>query len=50
MFNGKCPICGTEGRLWLKAPDIFVCPNCEAIFSNFGLLFEAERKNLDYCS
>jgi hypothetical protein len=41
MFNDKCPLCGTRGRLWNETPEAFRCPNCASVFSRYGLVVEA---------
>jgi len=38
MFHDKCPACGTKGRVWNDDPEVFICPNCSAYFSKFGIL------------
>jgi len=43
MFKGKCPLCGTSGKIWKKNPQVFICPNCKSIFSDFGLILESEK-------
>ncbi|MBI4020087.1 MAG: hypothetical protein HY367_02035 [Candidatus Aenigmarchaeota archaeon] len=45
MFKDKCPLCGTNGRVWENetTPEVFKCPNCYSIFSEFGLVTEPER-------
>ena len=42
MFSSKCPLCGTPGSLWHKQPEAFMCPNCDTIYSKYGLVFEAD--------
>ncbi len=42
----KCPRCGTNGKLWKKNPDIFICPNCSTIYSNYGTVLEPEEEPL----
>ncbi|MEM5798692.1 MAG: hypothetical protein QXP39_01420 [Candidatus Aenigmatarchaeota archaeon] len=49
MFVGKCPVCGTSGKIWKKKPEVFICPNCDAIFSNFNIILNPCKKELDYC-
>jgi rubrerythrin len=41
-MQSKCPMCGTPGSIWNRNPDVFRCPNCLAIFSEFGLVLESE--------
>jgi rubredoxin len=50
MFNEKCPLCNTHGRLWNKEPEAWLCPNCSSIFSQFGLVVESEREVEDFWS
>ena len=49
MFQGKCPLCGTGGRKWTE-PEIFRCPNCLSIFSDFGVVLEAKKSDYDTMS
>jgi hypothetical protein len=44
MFSGKCPLCGTGGKVWNKRPEVFRCPSCETIFSDFGLIKQTEKE------
>jgi len=36
----RCPTCGIRGKIWKRKPKIFVCPNCNAIFNDFGIILE----------
>ena len=47
MFFDKCPVCGTDGKVWNKAPQVFVCPRCSTFYSEYGLVFEAEEEPTD---
>lgn len=38
--TGYCPGCGVAGRLLLPKHDVFVCPVCAAVFSEFGFVVE----------
>ncbi len=44
MEECKCPICGTNGKLWNKKPEAFVCPKCLTFFSKFGVVLESEEE------
>lgn len=50
MLSEKCPICGTHGKLWNKKPDAWQCPNCDSIFSRFGMVLETEKETEDFWS
>ncbi len=41
-MSERCPVCGTIGRVWNKTPEVFQCPNCETIYSEFGFVTEPE--------
>jgi hypothetical protein len=41
-MKNRCPLCGTSGKVWNSNPEVFACPNCSAIFSEFGLVIESE--------
>lgn len=41
---GKCPLCGTSGRVWNKEPQVFECPQCSTFFSEFGVLMDSQRE------
>lgn len=49
-MDEKCPLCGTSGRSWHKDPVAFRCPNCFAIFSEFGLILESELEYPNFWS
>ena len=43
--SDACPICGTKGKdNWKKEKNVFECPNCSTIFTEFGLVTEAQRE------
>ncbi len=48
MFQNKCPVCGTIGRIWnkktAKDPEVFLCPNCYSLYSEFGMVLESQRE------
>jgi hypothetical protein len=46
MFEGKCPMCGTSGRVWNRDPEVFMCPNCSSLYSQFGMVLEPESKEM----
>ncbi|MBI2676108.1 MAG: hypothetical protein HYX24_06630 [Candidatus Aenigmarchaeota archaeon] len=48
--NSSCPMCGTFGKMWNKAPEVFLCPNCSSLYSEFGLVLEPENLSIDFCS
>jgi len=37
-FNKRCPLCGTNGSIWNRKPEIFACPHCSSVYSEFGLV------------
>jgi hypothetical protein len=41
-------MCGTFGKLWKEDPNVFRCPNCASIFSEFGIVIEAEKEDLNF--
>ena len=43
IFHGKCPLCGTAGKVWNRKPQVFQCPSCLTFYSNFGLVLESRR-------
>jgi hypothetical protein len=43
-MDDKCPMCGTVGKIWHKNPVVFRCPNCSSIYSDYGLVLEAEKE------
>ena len=47
MLSERCPVCGTHGRLWNKKPEVWQCPNCASIFSQFGMILESEKEELE---
>ena len=49
-MDGRCPLCGTSGRHWNNDPIAFRCPNCFAIFSEFGLIVESELEYPNFWS
>ena len=44
MISGKCPLCGTGGRVWHKSPEVFVCPSCDTVFSDYGLVMQSQKE------
>lgn len=44
MMDVNCPMCNTAGKMWNKDPIVFRCPNCSSIYSNFGIILEAEKE------
>jgi ribosomal protein L37AE/L43A len=43
----RCPNCGVKGKIWRRKPDVFVCPNCNTFFSEFGIVLELFKKEED---
>ena len=41
----KCPTCGITGKLWKKSPDVFICPQCNAYYNEFGIIIESQIDN-----
>ncbi|MBI4173209.1 MAG: hypothetical protein HY519_00645 [Candidatus Aenigmarchaeota archaeon] len=46
----KCPLCGTCGKLWHKEPAAFMCPNCDSVYSEFGIVIDSQKDAGDFCS
>jgi hypothetical protein len=44
MSQSRCHLCGTYGKIWDKKPDVFICPNCYSIFSEFGIVLESKKE------
>lgn len=40
----KCPFCGVDGDEWKSEPVIYKCPNCDALFNRFGVIFTGKRE------
>ena len=47
-MSENCPICGTSGKVWNKAPEAFVCPKCSTFYSRFGLILETEAETSEF--
>lgn len=41
--ENKCPACGVSGNVWKRKPELFICPSCNTIFHEFGLLFQGMK-------
>ena len=41
--SNKCPLCGTFGRNWREEKEVFECPNCFSIYSEFGIVLEPRK-------
>lgn len=50
LFSGRCHVCGTQGKLWNKKPEVWQCPNCKSVFSKFGLVVETDAEQEDFWS
>jgi ribosomal protein L37AE/L43A len=48
VFTEKCHVCGTTGKLWQKKPEVWKCPNCQSVFSHFGVVLETEVETEDF--
>ncbi|MFH0956842.1 MAG: hypothetical protein V1813_03195 [Candidatus Aenigmatarchaeota archaeon] len=48
LFTEKCHVCGTQGKLWQKKPDVWKCPSCKSVFSHFGVVLETEIESEDF--
>ncbi len=48
MFQNKCPLCGTYGKSWNREPEVFVCPNCDSIYSEFGIVIESSKETINF--
>lgn len=47
MVSDKCcPNCGITGKKWKEKPEIFVCPLCSAVFSEFGIVSIGEEQEV----
>lgn len=42
--ENKCPLCGTFGKEWKEDPQILVCPNCDSVYSEFGIVLESQKE------
>ena len=40
----RCPQCGVKGKIWKRGLDVFMCPNCNVFFNDFGIVLEPEGK------
>jgi len=43
LYSNKCHVCGTFGKKWQKERDVFFCPNCLSIYSNFGVIVDSRK-------
>jgi len=50
MNSEKCPSCGTFGKNWENEENVFHCPSCLTIYSEFGLVLEAQKRAPDFWS
>jgi hypothetical protein len=37
-------MCGASGRVWHRSPEVFQCPNCATIYSEFGFVTEPDME------
>jgi hypothetical protein len=44
MIKDRCPLCGAKGRVWHKEPEVFRCPSCMSVYSEFGFIVETGRE------
>lgn len=44
----KCPSCGVSGKIWKKNPELYICPACNTIFHEFGLLVQRMKAENDF--
>jgi hypothetical protein len=44
MIKERCPLCGARGRVWHKRPEVFRCPSCMSVYSEFGFIVESGRE------
>ena len=43
----RCPTCGVKGKIWKKNPDVFVCPDCNLFFNEFGIILGSQTEKED---
>lgn len=49
MIGGKrCPSCGVVGKNWKRKPTVFVCPLCNTIFNEFGLIASGKERDITF--
>ena len=39
----RCPTCGVKGKNWNKKTEVFHCPSCKSVFSEFGIIVEPQE-------
>jgi len=49
MFKRKnsCPVCSMESGKWKGERNLFMCPSCSTVFSEFGIISSGEAKEVD---
>lgn len=45
--GNRCPSCGVVGKIWKKEPEVYICPLCETIFNEFGLVKLAKKMKFE---
>jgi len=43
----RCPSCGIKGKVWRKELKVYVCPDCKALFNEFGIILESQNRRED---
>lgn len=44
ISENRCPTCGIVGKKWKKFPEVFICPDCNAFFNEFGIILESQKE------
>ena len=39
----NCPSCGMQGNKWKKEPKVYICPQCNSFFNEFGIIIEPQK-------
>lgn len=47
IFTSNCPFCGRRGRQWHDKPEAFICPNCNSVFSRFGIVADGRMQEFE---
>ena len=40
----QCPSCGVHGKKWGEEKNVYMCPTCNTIFNEFGIIAQPEDK------
>lgn len=49
MFKNenRCPVCSMESSKWKRKTNVFSCPSCSTVFSEFGIVSSGSTKEVD---